>query len=265
MSTKKRRLFVGLLVLATALSTALAAGQGPGSRSEAARGRSNPVGCSSNEQGPGRHWRTTFSDRFFPRDCAFHSTGSNAFFVLEPGYQLVFEAGEDDELVRLVITILDETEVVDGVATRVVEERESVGGVIAEVARNFMALCAQTGDLYYFGEDVDNYENGEIANHDGTWRAGVAGARAGVLLPGSPIVGARYYQEFAPRVALDRAEIIGFVERFEVEAGTFEDVLFVFETNALEPTDASYKYYAPGIGLVKDDDLELVDYGFDVE
>ncbi len=54
-----------------------------------------------------------------------------------------------------------------------------------EVARDFYAVAAD-GTVCYFGEDVDFYENGVVANHDGTWRAGVDDALPGIIMPGTP-------------------------------------------------------------------------------
>ncbi|MGZ5469750.1 MAG: hypothetical protein ACXWG5_11410, partial [Candidatus Aminicenantales bacterium] len=67
----------------------------------------------------------------------FVSAGSNTFFRLEPGFRLKLEGREGLRRVTLVITVLEETRLVDGVETRVVEERESKGGRLAEVSRNF--------------------------------------------------------------------------------------------------------------------------------
>lgn len=199
-----------------------------------------------------------YSTQFFPTECQFESEGANSFFILQPGYRLVLEG----ESTQVIITVLDETEVVDGVVTRVVEERESEDGEIVEVSRNFFALCAQTSDVYYFGEDVDIYEDGEVVSHEGEWRSGIDGAQAGVLMPGGALLGSRYYQEIAPGVALDRAEHVALLDAFTVEAGEFENILFVKETSGLEKNSKSLKYYAAGIGLIKDDDVELVEYGF---
>jgi hypothetical protein len=118
----------------------------------------------------------------------------------------------------------------------------------------------ETGSVYYFGEDVDIYEDGEVVSHDGAWLAGVDGAEPGIIMPGTVLLGSRYYQEIAPDVALDRAEHIAMDVTAEVEAGTFEDCLEVWETTPLDPDELSVKVYAPGVGLVIDDVTELVEY-----
>jgi hypothetical protein len=114
--------------------------------------------------------------------------------------------------------------------------------------------------VFYFGEDVDIYEDDVIVSHEGAWLAGVNGARPGIIMPGVILLGGRYYQELAPGVAMDRAEIISMTETLQVPAGTFENCLETYETSAIDRKAKGYKFYAPGIGLVKDDILELTGY-----
>lgn len=145
--------------------------------------------------------------------------------------------------------------------TRVVEERETKDGRLVEVSRNFFAISRRTNDVYYFGEEVDIYKKGKISKHDGAWVSGANGARLGLFMPGAPAVGARYYQEVAPGVAMDRAEIVGTSEVLRTPAGEFTGGLKVFETTPLEPWAREHKYYAPGIGLVQEGSLKLVKFG----
>jgi len=187
------------------------------------------------------------------------STGSNPYFILEPGYQLVFE----DEDAQLIITVLNETKIVDQVETRVVEERESEKGKLVEISRNYFAISKSTNSVFYFGEDCDIYNSkGAVVSHEGGWLAGVDSVEAGLMMPGLPLLGARYYQEIAPGVAMDRAEIVSMSDKIKVPAGNFENVLKIEETTPLEPSEKEYKLYARGIGLLKDGSLELVQYSF---
>jgi hypothetical protein len=185
------------------------------------------------------------------------TTGRNPYFVLEPGYQLVLEGGRE----QVTITVLDETRMVSGVETRVIEERETKNGQLAEVSRNYFAISKRTNSVFYFGEDVDIYKGGEVVSHDGVWLAGVQEARYGLMMPGLPLLKARHYQEIAPRAAMDRAEIVSTNETVKTPAGEFTNCLRVEETTPLEPGTKEYKYYAPGIGLVQDGSLKLVAYG----
>ena len=190
--------------------------------------------------------------------CKLQTTGKSPYFVLEPGFQKVLEGGG----VRLQITVLDETKKVGGVETRVVEEREWKKGQLYEVSRNYFAICEATKDVFYFGEDVDFYENGKVVKHDGTWHAGVNGNKPGLIMPGSPKLKMRYYQEIAPAIAMDRAEIVSLTETCKTPAGTFTGCMKVKEGSAIDLLVTEYKYHAPGIGLVADEDLRLVKYGF---
>jgi hypothetical protein len=203
-----------------------------------------------------------YTTSFMTENCTFSSTGTNPFFILEPGYQQVFRGEEDGEPVELIITVLNETKVVDGTETSVVEERESVDGELVEVSRNFFAICEETNSVFYFGEEVDDYEDGEIVGHEGAWLVGEDNATAGIMMPGTVLLGARYYNEIAPGVALDRAEILEDDEELETPAGTFENVLIIRETTPLEPDVEEFKYYSAGVGLIQDADLKLEEYGF---
>lgn len=206
-------------------------------------------------QGTGRGDPWTRRFRLEPREL--HATGRNPYFVLEPGYQLVLADRRD----TLTITVLAETRVVDGIATRVVEEREEKAGAIVEISRNYYAISSRTNSVYYFGEEVDMYANGKVNSHDGAWLSGVRGARFGLMMPGIPLVGARYYQEIADKVAMDRAQILSTSELYVAPAGKYEDVLLMEETTPLEPGHKEYKQYAPGVGLVVDGSFKLVRFG----
>lgn len=205
-----------------------------------------------------------FSTDFDRERCTFTSAGTNPYFPLWPGYALKLEGEEEDagETIEIeaIITILSQTKLVDGVLTRVVEERESEDGELVEVSRNFMALCRETGDVWYFGEEVDDYEDGQIVGHGGAWLAGVNGAQPGIIMLGNPVIGARYYQEIAPGVAEDRGEVVGFEDEATVPAGTFERILNIVDTSGLDPgSEGDEKLYAHGVGNIVDEVLELTE------
>ncbi len=196
-------------------------------------------------------WRDTF-----PVNRAdLVDRGRNTYFILEPGYRLHLADGDT----KLTITVLDETRVVDGVRTRVVEERETKNGQLIEISRNFFAIDKTTNDVYYFGENVDIYKHGKVVSHEGAWLSGVNGARFGLMIPHQPTVGDKFYQELAPNVALDRAEIISVSEVVRVPAGTFKNCLHTKESSGLEMGSES-KWYAPGVGLIRDADFVLLEY-----
>jgi len=195
-----------------------------------------------------------WTDSFGQENCTFASTGGNRFFILEPGHQLVLESRTE----KVVITVLDKTRKIGPIVTRVVEEREEEDGELKEVSMNFFAVCKEHGDVFYFGEEVDEYEDGKIVSHSGAWRADEKDSRAGIIMPGTVLLGARHYQEIAPN-AMDRAEIMRDDVTLKTPAGTFANCILVEETSGLDPAEKCYKTYAPGIGLIQDEDLLLTE------
>jgi hypothetical protein len=228
-----KREFWGLALIVSALSASEAQEQQRGDR-----------------QGPaaGAAWR----EEFKVDKANWVDHGTNPYFILEPGYRWHYKHGA----AVLTITVLDETKVVDGVTTRVLEEREERGGQPREVSRNYFAIDKSTNDVYYFGEDVDEYKDGKVVAHEGAWLAGVNGAKFGLMMPGKPTLGDKFYQEVAPKVAMDRVEITSLDEKIQTPAGTYEKCLHIQETTPLEK-GVSHKYYAPGVGLIKDDEFVL--------
>jgi hypothetical protein len=212
-----------------------------------------PASTTSTQKQESDRWTT----EFHLEERELSTTGRNPYFILEPGYYLVLKKGAE----QVTITVLDSTKKVGDIETRVVEERETEDGNLVEVSRNYYAISTRTNSVFYFGEDVDDYKNGKVSGHRGSWVAGVKGAEFGLMMPGILLLKSRYYQEIAAGVAMDRAEIVGLKETVRTEAGEFKDCLKTEETTPLEPGVKEYKYYAPGVGLVQDGSLKLVKYG----
>jgi len=211
---------------------------------------------------------STFTQQFNLERCHFTSTGDNPYFPLQPGTVSVLEGEEDGAETQLVVTVTCDTRLVtfttpDGatlkVKTRVVEERQVEDDELVEVSRNFFAQCRETGEVYYFGEETDLYENDEIVGHEGSWLAGEDDAQPGLVMPGTPLLGSRFFQEVAPDVALDQAEIVAACLTTEVPAGSFESCIRTRETTPLEPGAEEFKIYCPGVGLTIDSTLELTE------
>jgi hypothetical protein len=203
---------------------------------------------------------STWIDSFNLENFDLTSTGANTYFILKPGYQLVLEGQEDRTPIQMTITVLNETKLVNGTETRIVEERTIEDGDLAEISDNYFAVCNQTKDIFYFGEDTDFYKDGKIISHNGSWQAGNDNARAGMIMPGKVEVGLKYYQELAKGIDEGRAEVVSLDDVIDTPAGKFQQVLKTEETTALEPGEKEYKFYAPGIGLIQDDMLKLVKY-----
>ncbi len=211
-----------------------------------------------------------FTSDFHLAGCHFSNRKGNRYFPLEPGFQTRLEGDSDGEYIVLVRTVLPQTRVVrfekDGrryrVRTRVVEEREWIDGELYEVSTNFYARCRETQDVFYFGEQVAFYEDGEVVSNDGSWIVGQGGALPGVIMPGTFLLGSRYSQEVAPGVAEDRAEHEAMGLEVETAAGVFSGCVGVLDTNPLDPTsEGDEKVYCPEVGLTVDEDISLVEFG----
>lgn len=191
-----------------------------------------------------------------PENGPFSLVIDNEWFPLQVGQEWVLEGGG----VRIEITVLNETEDVAGVTTRVVEEAEFEDEEVVEISRNFF-VQAPDGTVCYYGEDVDIYENGEIVSHEGAWRADGDENLPGIMMPADPKVGMVFRQEYAPGIAEDMCEIMAFGETVDTPAGEFTDTMRTQDWNPLEdPNEKDTKYYARGIGLIVDEDTELISY-----
>jgi len=220
-----------------------------------------------------------FTTEFRLEDCKFEDTGVNPYFILKPGYQVVLESDEE----KSVETVLDDTKWIylDGrkIKTRVVEERafewdeEEGEWVTIEISINWFAICNKTNDVYYFGEFSrdcpDGFDENDVCDGEestaGSWEAGREGARPGIMMPGTPLLGAKYFQEIAPPGAVDRGEIATMGLDWSNGEDDFTGCIEIFDTNPTpdgECGEEDAKIYCPEIGLVQDQELEMTSYGY---
>lgn len=198
------------------------------------------------------------SGRPNPADFSTHIT--NPLFPLSSLGPKVFtglEASDNGEVTtRLESEVLPNTITVAGVEVLVLEERAYEGGELVEVALDFFAQHSD-GTVWYFGERVDNYENGKFVDHEGTWLAGRSGNEPGIIMLANPAVGQEYDQEIAPGVAEDHAKVLSTTESISIQGvGNFTDCLKTEETTPLEPDVKDFKLYCPGVGLVRDESFD---------
>ena len=193
-----------------------------------------------------------------PAQAEFSLASTNPYYPLQTGLSVILEGMDGDELVRVERTVLADTEMVAGVETHVLEHNEYVDGELVEMARNFY-VEATDGTVCYFGEDVDNYKGGKVANHHGAWRADDPDAAPGIIMPANPTPGQAYFQENSPD-ANDQGKVEGWLT--ETFAGTeYTDVLHITDGNPMEGCkDLEPKKYVAGIGEVADVDVVLKEY-----
>lgn len=182
----------------------------------------------------------------------------NPLFPLSTLGPKVFEGEEVDPdtgdiiTTRLDSNVLEKTRKVAGVRVLVLEEKAYQDDELVERALDYFAQH-QDGAVYYFGEAVDNYVDGKIDNHDGSWLAGKDGAEPGIIMPAQPFVGQIFNQENAPDVAEDQTEVLALNESISTPAGDFTGCLKAEDTSPLDPGLADFKWYCPNVGLVRDE------------
>jgi hypothetical protein len=180
---------------------------------------------------------------------------SNGSFPLVPGAVSEFEAETEDGTEETLVEVLAQTRDVDGVTCVVVRDRVYLDGLLIEDTLDWYAQD-DDGNVWYMGEEVVNYEYDDDDNLIGTddggsWEAGVDGARPGIVMWATPIIGTSYYQEFYEGEAEDMAVVIATGVEVELSDGTrFANCLRILERTALEPEVVETKYYAPGLGVI---------------
>jgi hypothetical protein len=180
----------------------------------------------------------------------------NQYFPLEPGSQLVYRGTRDGQPTRDVVNVTDRTIVIQGVTNTVVHDDLYVAGTLFETTDDYYAQDAD-GNVHYFGEDTKELDaQGHVISTEGTWRAGVQGARNGIIMLGHPQVGQTYREEFFKGHAEDQAKVLSLSETLTVPFGTFHDVLKTKNFTRLDPGVIENKYYGKGVGIIHEQDIK---------
>ena len=186
----------------------------------------------------------------------FVSKIDNPFLPLTVGSTFDYAAQTSSGTEHIVIEVLPETRTVMGITCTVVLDQAFLNDDLIEETFDWYAQD-KDGNVWYFGEDVDNYIDGVLDNHYGSWEAGVDGAEPGIIMLGNPIIGLKYRQEHYLGQAEDQGEVVNENESVTVAAGSFTKCIKIKETNPLDPNFLEYKYYARGVGLVKVDIIDV--------
>jgi hypothetical protein len=203
-------------------------------------------------------------ERAVPSDLS--ATVDNPYFPLAPGSSRRYEGQELDpetgEMVELrvrehVSPVPDE---IAGAPVTTLAVQEYEDGQLTETTSDYHTQ-GPDGTVYYLGEDVNMYEDGQLVSHEGAWIAGEGANQAGEFMPAEPRVGDRFEQEQAPGVAQDISTVVAVDLTLQTAVGTFSGCI---KTQDLNPLDQAieHKYYCPGVGLVREENangsLDLV-------
>jgi hypothetical protein len=199
------------------------------------------AGCGADERRP----LPQGSDSVQIDPADFSTEIDNPYWPMKPGNTWVYREGDQ----RVEVTVTNRTRMVMGVETRVVHDLVTEQGVPVEDTFDWYAQDAD-GNIWYFGEDTTEFEDGKPIGHEGAWEAGVDGAQPGILLPADPEAGLKYRQEYYAGEAEDRGKVLSVDEQVEVPAGTFEGVLQTEDTTPLDLRLVEHKFYARDVGPV---------------
>jgi hypothetical protein len=174
-------------------------------------------------------------------DRGFTSRVTNPWFPLTPGAVYRYQGVKDGKRSHEVMTVTHRTIDVAGVDCVVVDDRLWIDGHLAERTNDWYAQDAR-GNVWYFGEDTAELDaHGKVTTREGSWRTGVKGARAGILMPANPRVGQTGLQEYWQGHAEDHFRVLGYMGK---------NVLLTEETTPLEPGVVDHKLYVRGTGTV---------------
>jgi hypothetical protein len=208
------------------------------------------AGCASSSS---QDQQKAYTPKIDPAD--FTTTIDNEYFPMKPGTIFLYKGGTE----RDQMTVTSDTKKVMGVECVVVDDRAWEGDQLVEQTDDWFTQDKK-GNVWYFGEDTKEYENGKVVSTKGSWEAGVDGAKPGIIMQANPKVGQSYRQEYYPGEAMDMARVLSLNASVTVTYGSFDHVIETKEWTPLEPGYFEKKYYAREVGpLGNPRDLALVD------
>jgi len=197
--------------------------------------------------------------------AAFENPIDNPYLPFPVGATWTFEGETEDGLEVIQLEVLADTREIMGVECVTVRDTVTIGGEIVEDTYDWYAQD-DDGNVWYFGEISFSYEDDWVESIDGSWLAGVDGALPGIVMPGTPVVGQTYRQEYWLGEAEDAATTLAVDAEVSIDLGTFANCVQTADFLPPEPDALEHKVYAPGIGFVletkpgTDETLELVAY-----
>jgi hypothetical protein len=174
------------------------------------------------------------------------------YHPLIPGTLYRYRSVTTEGTETIEVRVTRDTREILGVTCIEVRDTVSVPGGLVEDTRDWYAQD-KDGNVWYFGEISVNYVNGEISDLEGSWEAGVDGAKPGIVMKASPQIGDVYRQEYLIGEAEDCAKVVALNETVTVPYGTFGNCWKTAEFLPFEPdtlVSPPNKYYAPNIGFV---------------
>jgi hypothetical protein len=184
----------------------------------------------------------------------FVTTIDNPYFPLQPGTTFIYGGQMPGGFERDEFAVTHNTRVIDGVTCVEVHDSVFTNNVLTEDTLDWFAQD-RDGNVWYFGENTHELEDGLITTISGTFMGGVNGDKPGIIMKAHPAVGDFYRQEFSLSNAEDFAQTLSLNEVVTLRTRTFNHCLKSEESTPLEPDVREDKFYAPGVGTVLEVDL----------
>ncbi|MFN0156326.1 MAG: hypothetical protein ACKVUT_18275 [Gaiella sp.] len=184
---------------------------------------------------------------------------TNPFHPLEPGIQWVRGGttlvGQRQVPHQIITTMTDVIRVIDGVKTVAMLDESTDSGEVSQVGMDYLALD-KNGNVWILGGYTEEYEAGAYTNTESAWLGSAEGQLAGILAPGEVTVETpRWCIGAAPEEAASIGEPVRVGVRVCVAFGCYDNVRIVQEGQVGAP-DNEHKYYAPGVGVIKNVPLD---------
>jgi hypothetical protein len=176
----------------------------------------------------------------------FVSGVTNKYFPLKPGRVLTYEG--NNGAVKSTSTVTNEHKTILGVQTTTVRDTLLTNGKLTEDTLDWYAQD-KDGNVWYFGEDTKEYQDGKVTSTEGTWQAGVDGAKPGIIMPANPQIGGATYQEYYQNHAEDQFQVLSTNESLTLPTGKYDSCIKTKEWTRLEPGVAENKVFCPEVGL----------------
>jgi hypothetical protein len=210
--------------------------------------RSADVDSPARKQGP----TTSPSPTGTPDPDTFVRKIDNPYFPLTPGTTYHYEGtGDNGRQEESTVEVTRGTKRITDVEVTVVRDRVTTNGDLIEDTQDWYAQDRR-GNVWHFGEDTKELRNGEVVSTEGSWQAGKKGALPGIVMPADPKVDDVFRQERAEGVAEGTARVLSVDRQMTVPFGSFDNVLQTRDTTPLEPNLIEHKFYARGVGLIRE-------------
>jgi hypothetical protein len=171
----------------------------------------------------------------------FSASITNPYFSLPEGRQLTYMADTEDGLQETTVDIKG-TKIVAGVETRIYAKNVLLEGELVEEADEYYAQDKE-GNVWIFGEETSNYEQGLLLDHEGTWMAGMDGAQPGIAMKATPAIGDQYTIMYAPDVGKDIAEVLAIDTSITTAEASYDDCVKIYGHNSLDEESIDHEYY----------------------